>query len=113
MLQMMAEYLQPIDVNDDELAVDAIAEVGPGGHHFGTGHTLERYETAFYAPLLANRQNFESWQEDGSIDIAARANAVWKQMLNEYEQPPLDPAIEEELVAYADKRRPTLMANAS
>jgi len=113
MLQMMAEYLQPIEVNDDELAVDAIAEVGPGGHHFGTGHTLERYEHAFYAPLLANRQNFESWQEAGSIDIATRANSVWKQMLNEYEQPPLDPAIEEELVAYADKRRPTLMANAS
>jgi trimethylamine--corrinoid protein Co-methyltransferase len=113
MLQMMAEYLRPIEVNDDELAVDAIAEVGPGGHHFGTGHTLERYEHAFYAPLLANRQNFESWQEAGSIDIATRANSVWKQMLNEYEQPPLDPATEEELVAYADKRRPTLMANAS
>jgi trimethylamine--corrinoid protein Co-methyltransferase len=113
MLQMMAEYLRPIDVNDDELAVDAIAEVGPGGHHFGTSHTLERYETAFYMPLLANRQNFESWQEAGSLDIAARANTVWKQLLNEYEQPPLDAAIGEELVAYADKRRPILMARAS
>mgnify|MGYP001552088174 FL=1 len=113
MLQMMAEYLRPIDVNDDELAVGAIAEVGPGGHHFGTSHTLERYETAFYMPLLANRQNFESWQEAGSLDIAARANTVWKQLLNEYEQPPLDAAIEEELVAYADKRRPILMARAS
>jgi trimethylamine--corrinoid protein Co-methyltransferase len=112
MLQMMAEYLRPIDVNDDELAVDAIAEVGPGGHHFGTGHTLARYETAFYAPLIANRQNFESWQEAGSIDIATRANSVWKQMLNEYEQPLLDPAVEEALVSYADKRRPLLMANA-
>ena len=113
MLQMMAEYLQPIEVNDDELAVDAVAEVGPGGHHFGTGHTLERYETAFYAPLLSTRQNFESWQDAGSEDIAMRANAIWKQLLREYEQPPLDPAIEEELVAYADTRRPTLLANAS
>ena len=113
MLQMIAEYLRPIDVNDDELAVDAIAEVGPGGHHFGTSHTLERYETAFYTPILSNRQNFESWQEAGSEDIAARANTIWKQLLNEYEQPPLDPAIEEELVAYADKRRPVLLAEAS
>ena len=113
MLQMIAEYLRPIDVNDDELAVDAIAEVGPGGHHFGTSHTLERYESAFYTPILSNRQNFESWQESGSLDIAARANTIWKQLLNEYEQPPLDPAIEEELVAYADKRRPVLMAHAS
>lgn len=113
MLQMIAEYLRPIDVNDDELAVDAIAEVGPGGHHFGTSHTLERYESAFYAPLLSNRQNYESWQESGSLDIAARANTIWKQLLNEYQQPPLDPAIEEELVAYADKRRPILTAKAS
>lgn len=112
MLQMMASYLEPIDVNDDELAVDAIAEVGPGGHHFGTGHTLQRYETAFYAPLLANRQNFESWAEAGSLDIAVRANAIWKQMLNEYQQPALDPAVEEALVSYADRRRPILMANA-
>ena len=113
MLQMIAEYLRPIDVNDDELAVDAIAEVGPGGHHFGTSHTLERYETAFYTPILSNRQNYESWQEAGSEDIAVRANTIWKQLLNEYEQPPLDPAIEEELVAYADKRRPALLAEAS
>ena len=113
MLQMIAEYLRPIDVNDDELAVDAIAEVGPGGHHFGTGHTLERYESAFYTPILSNRQNYESWQEAGSEDIAVRANAIWKQLLKEYEQPPLDPAIEEELVAYADKRRPILLAEAS
>ncbi len=113
MLQMIAEYLRPIEVNDDELAVDAIAEVGPGGHHFGTAHTLERYEHAFYAPLLSTRQNFESWQEAGSQDIAVRANQTWKQLLNEYEQPVLDPAIDEALVAYADRRRPTLLAAAS
>lgn len=113
MLQMIAEYLRPIDVNDDELAVDAIAEVGPGGHHFGTSHTLARYESAFYSPILSDRQNYESWQEAGSEDIAVRANSIWKQLLNEYEQPPLDPAVEEELVAYADKRRPVLLAEAS
>ncbi len=105
MLQMMAEYLRPIDVNDDELAVDAIAEVGPGGHHFGTSHTMERYETAFYIPMISNRQNFEAWKEAGSIDIATRANSVWKQVLAEYEQPPLDPAIDEALVEYVDKRK--------
>ena len=113
MLQMIAEYLRPIDVNDDELAVDTIAEVGPGGHHFGTAHTLERYEHAFYAPLLSTRQNFEGWQEAGSQDIATRANRTWKQLLDEYQQPALDPAIEEALVAYADQRRPTLLAAAS
>jgi trimethylamine--corrinoid protein Co-methyltransferase len=108
MLQMMAEYLRPIEVTDDELALDAIAEVGPGGHHFGTGHTLERYESAFYTPIISNRQNFELWQESGSIDISTRANAVWKQLLQEYEQPPLDPAIDDALVEFVDKRKQTI-----
>jgi trimethylamine--corrinoid protein Co-methyltransferase len=113
MLQMMAEYLRPIEVSEDELALDAIAEVGPGGHHFGTSHTLERYESAFYTPILSNRQNFESWQESGSIDISARANTIWKQLLREYEQPPLDPAIDEALVEYVSKRKQTIMAGSS
>lgn len=105
MLQMMAEYLRPIEVNDDELALDAIVEVGPGGHHFGTSHTLARYETAFYAPIVSNRQNYEAWEEAGSIDSGARANAIWKQLLQEYTQPPLDPAIDEALVDYVSRRK--------
>lgn len=113
MLQMIAEYLRPIDVNDDELALDAIAEVGPGGHHFGTSHTLERYESAFYMPILANRQNFEAWQESGSHDIAIRANAVWKRLLGDYEQPTLDPAIDEALVEYVEKRKNVLQKKAN
>ena len=105
MLQMMAEYLRPIEISDDELALDAIAEVGPGGHHFGTAHTLQRYESAFYAPLVSSRENFESWQEAGSTDAAMRANAIWKQMLKDYEQPPLDAAIDEALVDYVERRK--------
>jgi trimethylamine--corrinoid protein Co-methyltransferase len=105
MLQMMAEYLRPIELSDDELALDAIAEVGPGGHHFGTAHTLQRYESAFYAPIISSRENFESWQEAGSKDAAVRANAIWKQLLKEYEQPPLDAAIDEALVDYVERRK--------
>jgi trimethylamine--corrinoid protein Co-methyltransferase len=113
MLQMMAEYLAPIAINEDELAVDAIAEAGPGGHHFATKHTLERYESAFYAPMLSTRQNFESWRDAGSHDIAKRAHATWTQLLDEYQQPPLDPAIDEALVEYVEKRRPALAGGAN
>ena len=105
MLQMMAEYLRPIELSDDELALDAIAEVGPGGHHFGTAHTLQRYETAFYEPLISSRENFENWQEAGSRDAAVRAHATWKQMLGDYQQPPLDAAIDEALVDYVARRK--------
>ena len=105
MLQMMAEYLRPMGTSADELAVEAIAAVAPGGHHFGTAHTLARYETAFYSPMISSRQNFETWQEGGATDTAARANATWKQLLRDYEQPPLDAAIDEALVDYVERRK--------
>ena len=60
------------------LALDAIAEVGPGGHFFGAAHTLERYETAFYRPLLSDWRNFETWQEDGARTATERANRIWE-----------------------------------
>ncbi len=110
MLQMLAEYLRPIEVNEDTLAFDAIREVGPGGHFFGSPHTLERYETAFYSPMLSDWRNYETWEEAGSVATRARANGIWKQLLQEYEQPPLDSAIDEELCAYVTKRKEELGA---
>ena len=111
MLQVMVETLKPIVVDDGELALDAIAEVPPGGHHFGTAHTLERYETAFYASMLSSRQNFETWQERGSLDTARRANGIWKQLLANYEQPPSDPAVVDALNAYVEKRKIEISRN--
>ena len=105
MLQMMAETLAPIPVNADTLALDAIRSVAPGGHHFGTQHTLERYESAFYQPMLSTRDNFERWQEGGSQDAAQRANGLWKKLLHTYEKPPIDPAIEEALVDFVNRRK--------
>ena len=111
MLQMMAAVLEPIAVDEDQLALDAIVEVGPGGHHFGTAHTLARYETAFYSPLLSDRSNFESWQEAGSEDVALRANRIWKQLLKDYQQPPLDPAVDEALLDYVARRKQVIAAS--
>jgi trimethylamine--corrinoid protein Co-methyltransferase len=105
MLQMMSEYLRPIEVNDETIALDAIAEAGAGGHFFGVEHTMSRYETAFYQPFLGEQRNFETWEEAGAIDTQARANRIWKQLLRDYEQPPLDPAIDEELTAYVTQRK--------
>ena len=66
-LQMMAEFLQPLTVTEDDLALEAISDVGPGGHFFGTPHTLARYEHAFYRPILSDWRNFETWFEDGAV----------------------------------------------
>jgi trimethylamine--corrinoid protein Co-methyltransferase len=105
MLQQMAEVLVPFPVDDAELGLDAIAEVGPGGHFFGSAHTLERFETAFYRPMLSDWRNFETWQEDGERTATQRANRIWKQLLAEYEPPPLQPAAAEKLDAFVDRRK--------
>jgi trimethylamine--corrinoid protein Co-methyltransferase len=105
LVQTMREFLKPIVVDDDTLGLDAIREVGPGGHFFGCQHTLARYETAFYAPLLSDWRNFESWQEVGAPDATQRAHQLYKRILAEYEPPPIDPAIAEELDAFVAKRK--------
>jgi len=105
MLQMMGEVLQPVEVNDDTLALDAIAEVGPGGHFFGAKHTMARFETAFYAPMVSDWRNFETWREGGSLDAAQRANAIWKTLLADYQPPPLDPVANEELRDFIARRK--------
>jgi len=109
MLQMLSEYLKPIVVDDDSIALDAIAAAGPGGHFFAVEHTMSRYETAFYQPFLGDQSNFERWQETGSVDTRTRANRIWKQLLEDYQQPPLDPAIDEELTAYVARRKEELL----
>ena len=105
LLQMVAEFLTPLDLSQEALGVDAIASVGPGGHFFGTQHTQDRYKTAFYSPILSDWRNFESWAEAGSPTALERANRIWKERLATYEQPHMDPAIREELDAFVEKRR--------
>lgn len=108
MLQMMAEYLQPIVVDDDSLGLDAIAAVGPGGHFFGSPHTMQRYETAFYAPLVSDWRNFETWSQDGAIDARERAHVIWRQLLDQSESPPLDDAINDALTDFVARRKEEL-----
>ena len=105
MLQMMAAYFDPIAVDEASLAFEAIADVGAGGHFFGSPHTMKRYETAFHQPMVSNWDNHSNWLERGGMDARARANLVWKQLLNEYQQPPLEPSIVEQIDAYIAKRK--------
>jgi len=105
MLQLMMEFLKPIEVNDAELGFDAIRGVKTGGHFFGEPHTMERYEHAFYQPLVSNWQNFENWELAGGKDATERATEIWKRALGEYEQPAMDQAVREELDAYVTRRR--------
>jgi trimethylamine--corrinoid protein Co-methyltransferase len=105
LLQQMAEVLVPFPVDEASLGLDAIAEVGPGGHFFGAAHTLERFETAFYQPMLSDWRNFETWQEDGERTATQRANRIWKQLLAEYQPPPLEAGAAEALDAFIERRK--------
>ncbi|MGH8957314.1 MAG: trimethylamine methyltransferase family protein [Acidimicrobiia bacterium] len=104
-LQMMSEFLQPLKTDDASLALDAITEVGPGGHFFGAAHTLERYETAFYSPIVSDWRNFESWQIAGSPTAEQHANRIWKQVLESFSSPPLAEERAAELTDFVERRR--------
>ncbi|PWE28509.1 trimethylamine methyltransferase [Pararhodobacter marinus] len=98
-------YLKGVVVDDDHLAVDAFAEVGPGNHFFGCAHTLKHYETAFWDSELSDNEPFEKWEANGSEDAAIRANRLWKARLASYQAPALDPGIDEALGDFMARRK--------
>lgn len=103
-LAMFQHFLEGFQINEETLALDMIAEVGPGGHHFGTPHTQARFSTEHYQPFLSDRLNYDTWAEAGKLDAAQRANLIWKELLKQYQQPPLDPGIKEALEDYTRRR---------
>lgn len=98
-------YLDGMAVDDDALAFEALAELGPGQHLFSTQHTLRHYETAYWDSALDDNQPWETWDEQGGIDYAQRANTRWKKLLREYEAPALDQAKDEELLDFIGRRK--------
>ncbi len=105
MLQMMRETLAPLEVNDDTLALDAIREAGHGGHFFSTAHTMANYTTAFYAPLVSDWSNYETWVETGAQTAFERANRIYRETLQQYRPPEIDASIRAALEDYVTRRR--------
>jgi trimethylamine--corrinoid protein Co-methyltransferase len=112
LLRNWAQILQPVSFSDDDLAVEAIKGIAAGGHFFGAAHTLARYESAFYRPLLSDWSNFENWTDAGARNATERATGIWKKVLAEYTPPPLDPAVREAIAAYVARRTRELDAAA-
>ena len=105
MFQHMAEFLVPLTIDDDTMGLDAMREVGPGGHFFGAAHTMARYETAFYEPMLSDWRNYKAWEEAGSVTATRRAHALYKRVLADYEPPPIDPATKDALDDFVARRK--------
>lgn len=98
-------YLQGIDLTENGQALDAVREVGPGSHYLGCAHTQANFESAFFRSSLPDNNSYEQWLAEGSQDIQQRANAAWKKSLASYQEPALDPAIDEALNAFMKQRK--------
>lgn len=107
MLQMIQRYCDPVltDTSPEALALDAIAEVGSGGHFFGVGHTQARYETAFYAPFVSDWRNYEAWERDGATDTITRAHGIYRQVVEDFTPPPMQDDRREALMDFVARRK--------
>lgn len=106
-LQMIQRYFEePIwATTEDDIAFDAIREVGPGGHYFGCQHTQDRYQSAFYQPFVSDWRNYEAWAADGSHWTPERAHRIYKQIMAEFEAPEMNGDHQEELRRFVAKRK--------
>jgi trimethylamine---corrinoid protein Co-methyltransferase len=104
-LGMLHTFVKGVDMSPNGQALDAIRENGPGQHFLGSAHTLANFESAFYRSTVADNASYEQWVEDGSLDAAQRATRLWKTQLAEYEPPPIDEAIDEELTGFIARRK--------
>jgi len=105
LVQMLQAEFSPLEIDEESMAFGAHEEVGHGGHFLGAMHTMERFRTCFYRPLLSSSENYERWMRNGGVDTAGRAAKVYKKKLEEYQQPPLDDAVRQELEEYVARRR--------
>src|SRR4051812_36453871 len=108
LVQMLQVEFTPLEIDEGTLAFDAHQEVGHGGHFLGAMHTMERFRTCFYRPMLSSSENYERWTRNGGLDAAARAAKIYRQRLDEDESPDLDDAVRAELEEYVPRRRKEL-----
>jgi trimethylamine--corrinoid protein Co-methyltransferase len=105
LLAMVGEFLKPMKVDAEELAFEAMREVGPGGHFFGAAHTQSRYRNAFFAPMISDWRNYESWREAGAPTAYDTAERIYKQRLETYQAPPIEPERLDALTAFVARRK--------
>lgn len=106
-IQMIQRYMEPeiVATGVDEIALDAIRDVGSSGHFFGIQHTQDRYATAFYQPFVSDWKNFEAWEVAGGVWTAERAHHVFKEIIGSFEAPPMEDALREQLADFVARRK--------
>src|SRR4029453_11362220 len=92
LVQMLQHEFTPLEVDGDSMAFGAHEEVGHGGHFLGAAHTMERFRTCFYRPMLSSSENYERWMRNGGRDANDRAAEIYRKKLDEDVPPPPDDA---------------------
>ena len=105
LLGMVANFLRPMRIDAGELALEAMRDVGPGGHFFGTAHTQSRYRNAFFAPMISDWRNYESWREAGAPSAYDTAHRLYKERLESFVAPPMEVDRREALEAFVARRK--------
>ena len=105
---MIQVFMSGIDASENGQAMSALREVGPGKHFLGSAHTQANFETAFYRSNIADNNSFEQWRDEGEKDAPQRANKIWKNMLNNYEPPPIDSGTDEALLEFIGRRKASM-----
>ncbi|MGH6962770.1 MAG: trimethylamine methyltransferase family protein, partial [Dongiaceae bacterium] len=107
-IAMLQQFAKGLDLSEESRAMEAIREVGPGGHYLGCAHTQRNFKTAFYTSPIADNNSFEQWEAEGGRDANERATLAAKRLLAAYEPPPLDPTIDEALLDFIARRKQVL-----
>ncbi|MEX0284132.1 MAG: trimethylamine methyltransferase family protein [Paracoccaceae bacterium] len=107
-LGTLHKLAEGVSVDEDAQAMGAIAEVGPGGHYLGCAHTQANFKSAFWRSDVLDYKPFETWEEEGARDSQALAAARVAQMLDTYQQPAMDPAVNEALNAFVATRKESM-----
>jgi trimethylamine--corrinoid protein Co-methyltransferase len=104
LLDLLRRQFTPVVFDEAAIGFEAHVEVGPGGYFLGAQHTLERFRDCFWRPVIGTTDNFERWRKAGSPDARTRAESRWRALLETYERPPLDDAVEAELREFVERR---------
>jgi trimethylamine--corrinoid protein Co-methyltransferase len=107
-LGVLHRIAEGVKFDENAQAMDAIREVGPGGHYLGCAHTQANFKDAFWRTNVLDYKPFETWYEEGARDTQTLASIKVKKMLSDYQQPALDPAINEALAAYVAEKKASM-----
>lgn len=108
-LGMFHKLMGGLDISSEGMAMDAIRDVSPGEHFLETDHTMRNFRTAFYRAELLDYTDYDEWEMIGRQDAVVRASLRIKDLLDNYEAPPIDSAKKAALEAFVSKRKGELL----